>query len=197
VSITVVTGPPGAGKTSVAAVLARSRPLGVHLVGDRFFDWIVSGFVPPWMVGTSAQNATVIEAIGAAAARYAQGGYDVVADAIIGPWFLRNFQRAIGSAADDVSYVVLRPTRDIALRRALDRRGDHDLVDARPVDAMYDAFEDLGLFEHHVVDSSEHELTATVKRIRGGLERGAFALTDRHLDDTSQLARRHGVEDLP
>jgi hypothetical protein len=176
VSITVVTGPPGAGKTTVAAALARSAPLGVHLVADHCFHWIVSGYVVPWSPDSNRQNATVIGAIGAAAARYAEGGYDVAVDGIVGPWFLGRFQQAIGSAADTLHYIVLRPRREVARQRALRRAGPQDLVDSGPIDAMYDAFMDLGPFESHVIDSSGHEPAATVEAVRRGRDHGLFVL---------------------
>ncbi|MGA7420356.1 MAG: AAA family ATPase [Acidimicrobiales bacterium] len=175
-SITVITGPPGAGKTTVAAAVARSSPLGVHLVADQCFHWIVSGYVAPWLPATDRQNATVIGAIGAAAARYAEGGYEVVVDGIVGPWFLGRFQQAIESATDTIRYVVLRPSREVASQRALGRAGPQDLVDPGPIDAMYDVFMDLGSFESYVVDSSDHELALTVETVRSGLDRGLFVL---------------------
>jgi cytidylate kinase len=192
-SIIVVTGPPGAGKTTVADALARSRSLGVHLVADQCFHWIVSGYVAPWLPGTNRQNATVIKVIGSAAARYEEGGYEVVVDGIVGPWFLQDFQHAVGAEGKSLSYVVLRPARDVALERALARTRDHDLVDARPVGAMYDVFGDLGLFESHVIDSSGQDVTATLGTIERGLETGAFKVTDRHSEDMARLARRHGI----
>jgi hypothetical protein len=176
VSVTVITGPPGAGKTTVAAALARSGPLGVHLVADQCFHWIVSGYVAPWLPEGDNQNATVIGAIGAAAARYAMGGYDVVVDGIVGPWFLGRFQQAIGSAVDNLRYVVLRPSREVAQQRALGRAGLQDLVDPGPIGAMYEAFMELGPFESYVIDSSNHEPAATVETVRRGLDHGLFVL---------------------
>lgn len=178
-SITVITGPPGAGKTTVAAAVARSSPLGVHLVADQCFHWIVSGYMEPWLPDTDRQNATVIEAIGAAAARYAEGGYDVIVDGIVGPWFLGRFQKAIESATDTLRYVVLRPSRKVAQQRALGRIGPQDLVDIGPIDGMYDAFMDLGPFESHVIDSSDHKSATTVELVRNGLDSGLFVLATR------------------
>jgi adenylate kinase family enzyme len=44
VPITVVTGPPGAGKTTISAALARSKQRGVHLPTDHWYHWIVTGY---------------------------------------------------------------------------------------------------------------------------------------------------------
>ena len=193
VSITVITGPPGAGKTTVAGSLARSSTLGVHLVADQCFHWIVSGFVAPWSPGADWQNHTVIGAIGAAAARYAEGGYDVVVDGIVGPWFFAQFEAALAPQNEELRYVILRPSREITLGRAIARRGEADLVDRGPINAMYDAFEDLGVFESHVIDSSTQDMTATIAALRGGLDGGTFILSDRHRVEMAQLAQRQSV----
>jgi hypothetical protein len=45
-----------------------------------------------------------------AAERYAQGGYFVVVDGIVGPWFIHPFK----SLKQPVHYVVLRPALEAA-----------------------------------------------------------------------------------
>ena len=176
-SITVVTGPPGAGKTTISAALARSRQRGVHLPTDHWYHWIVSGYVPPWKPQTNTQNTTVIEAIVSSAARYAAGNYHVVVDGIIGPWFLKRFVDATGHPPAGTDYVVLRPARQVALARATERTGDRDLTDPEPITAMYDAFEDLGSFERHVVDTTHQDPAATLAVTVHGLDSGIFVLT--------------------
>lgn len=175
--ITVVTGPPGAGKTTISAALARSRQRGVHLPTDHWYHWIVTGYVPPWKPQANAQNTTVIEAIASSAARYSAGGYHVVVDGIIGPWFLDRFITAAGHPPAGIDYVVLRPARQIALTRATKRTGNRDLIDPGPITAMYDAFEDLGSFEHHAVDTTHQDPAATLALIIRSLDSKAFALT--------------------
>jgi hypothetical protein len=174
--IFVITGPPGAGKSTISSAVVRSRPLSVHLEADVAFHWVVNGFVPPWLPGADRQNITVIRAVGAAAAQYAAGGYDVVVDGIIGPWLLAPFVEALGAETGDVRYAVLRPTRQIAMERALGRTGDRDLVDPVPISAMYDAFERLGPFEDHVFDTSDDDLEVTVQLLLDRLNAGAFVL---------------------
>jgi hypothetical protein len=73
------------------------------------------------------------------------------------------------------------------------RAQPEDLVDPIPIDAMYNAFEDLGLFESHVVDSSDQDLTATVGAIEEHLDDGFFALTGRQESDMRRLATKFGI----
>ncbi len=192
-AIIVITGPPGAGKTTVSAGVARSFPLSVHLKGDPFFGWIASGFVAPWHSESHAQNATVIDAIGAAAGRYAAGGYRVVVDGIIGPWFLERFLSAAGCPDPAADYLVLRPVREVAMGRATGRAGPEDLVDQEPVGAMYDAFEDLGAFDSNVIDSSVMDAPGTVAAVLDAIGAGRASIGEAHRADMARLDRRFGV----
>ena len=46
------------------------------------------GAIPPHLPESNEQNLVVIEAFLEAAKRYVRGGYDVIVDGIVGPWFL-------------------------------------------------------------------------------------------------------------
>jgi hypothetical protein len=62
----------------------------------------------------------VIRAIGATAEQFAAAGYVTVVDGVIGPWFLEAFLEHV---TDPVGYVILRPSADVAMRRAVAQDG--------------------------------------------------------------------------
>jgi cytidylate kinase len=193
--ITIITGPPGAGKTTIASLLARRQTRAVHVLGDEFFHWIASGYIPPWMQSSGPQNRAVIQAIAAAADRFAEAGYEVFVDGIIGPWFLPDWQDA-ARFRDPPRYVILRPAREVAASRAVARDGHRDLVDPDPIAKMFAAFEDLGAFEEHVVDTTAHTTSETVRAVEQGLRAGSYVLRSRDRFDMERLATKFGT-DLP
>lgn len=114
----VVTGPPGSGKTAVSRVLSGMFEHSARVAGDEFFGFIDRGYVAPWTRAAHRQNEIVVSAAAAAAGRLAAGGYTVVYDGVVGPWFLDVFGRAAG--VPRLHYAVLlppeQPTRDRSYR---------------------------------------------------------------------------------
>ena len=133
----VVTGPPGAGKSTVAQILAQRFELSALIAGDAFFAMIDRGYIDPWTEAARDQNEVVIAAAGAAAGRMAQGGYTVVFDGVIGPWFLKTFLTATGLR--EVHYVILLPHEHVCLERVKSRTG-HGFTDQAATRHMYREF---------------------------------------------------------
>ncbi len=180
--LVVLTGPPGAGKTTVASHLLDSASLAVHLHGDDFWRYVKRGLIAPYLEGSQHQNEVVIAALGAAAAEYAAGGYLTILETIVGPWLLGRAVTAAATRGVTVSYVVLRPSPEVAMARAIARAPDA-LRDPEPVRKMHEAFADLGPFEQYVIDSSLQTADETAAEILTRLRKGSAVLDVTWLPD--------------
>ncbi|MFQ6145740.1 AAA family ATPase [Streptomyces seoulensis] len=175
-TVTVLTGPCGAGKSTVARLLADRFTPSVRLHGDDFFAVIAQGAIPPYLLEARRQNETVVAVQAAAAAGYAVGGYHVVFDGVVGPWFLDPFRDAAADAGVPLHYVVLRPPRATVLARATGR-GPGALTEPGPVLRMYEEFAGLGDHERRVLDSGALTPAQTAQAVADGLEAGAYRLS--------------------
>jgi predicted kinase len=166
-SVVMISGPSGAGKSSVARQLALSSPRErtVHLHTDDFYGAIVKGFIEPFRPEANAQNVVVVEAFTACAKRFAQGGFEVVVDGVVGPWFLDRWQ-ALARDGFDVHYIVLRPDEPTTLARATARTTAEALTDPGAIRKIREGFANLGRFEAHVLDTTALTLAATVVQVR-------------------------------
>lgn len=166
----IVSGPPGSGKTTVSAALASGYERGVHLESDWFYRSIRSGFVAPWLPDAHSQNAAVMVAVTDAAAAFADAGYSVVWDGIVGPWFLDRVVRRLDAREICVQYLVLRPRRLTASQRV---QGRGDTPEASGAETMYDQFTDLEDFEPHVI-SSDAPAEQVIEACRAALADGSL-----------------------
>ena len=117
----------------------------------------------------------VVDAIVAAVAVYARGGYDVVVDGIIGPWFLPPYREAAAAGEWTMSYVVLRPDLETTLDRAR-QRADTELKDVDAITGLHGAFADLGELEPHGLDTSRLDAASTAEAIREVVRSGRVRL---------------------
>ncbi len=125
--IVIVSGPPGAGKSSACEALCERYDRTVHLQTDDVFDWIRMGFRSPWKPGSNDQNVAVSRACARAATAFAQARYGVFIDGVIGAHLLPVYVEELRVAGLPVHYAVVRPSLETAKSRANAR--DHRLDD--------------------------------------------------------------------
>ena len=168
--LVVVTGPPGAGKSSVSEELANTRAPSALVPGDSFFAMIKQGYVLPWLPQARHQNTVVIEAAASSAGRLSDMCF-VVYDGIVGPWFLQNFVRAAGTA--EVHYAILLPPLEACLDRVR-TRVDHGFSDLAVTRDMHQQFANADIDTRHVITKSDDSPAGMAERIAGRLSDGEF-----------------------
>lgn len=147
-SLLVVTGPPGAGKSTVARIVADRVERSVLVESDSFFGFLASGAIQPWLPEAADQNEIVTRAAAAAAGGYVSGGYTTVYDGVVGPLFLPTFASAAG--LDRLDYVILLPSVEQCVERVATRR-DHRFRDERTTRKLHAEFAGADIDRRHVV----------------------------------------------
>jgi predicted kinase len=173
----ILTGPPGVGKTTVAALLAQRAERSVHLEADRFFFSIRSGFVEPWDSASAEQNQLVMRTAAEAAASYARAGYSTIFEGIVIPrWTLAVIRETLQSANVPAAYAVLRAPHSECASRVQKREGDPDLFEPGVLAAITAEFDDLGEFERHAVDVDGMDAEAAADTVATRLADGSLDL---------------------
>ena len=86
---------------------------------------------------------------------YARGGYDVIVDGIIGPWFLKPWQSLVREHYE-VHYIILRASKEETLKRAVERSKLDRKTNIELVETMWEQFCNLGIYESNVIDTTTY-----------------------------------------
>ena len=131
--IVVVSGPPGAGKSTVCESLCQRYDRTVHILIDDVQSWIRMGFIPPYKPESFQQTLTIARAAARAAVAFAHDRYGVFIEGVIGPDVLDAMIEELTQAGLAIHHAMLLPTADALIQRAHDRAQ----VNAGVTDDMY------------------------------------------------------------
>jgi cytidylate kinase len=169
-SITIISGPVGAGKTTVAKQLvAISTGLVAYIEGDTFW-----GFIAKTSVNNSRNKnfKMIMTAMTAAAMSYALYGYAVILDFSIPPWFLETAIK-MGKLRDiELDYIVIKPSVEICAVRAATRT-EGIITDYTIYRELYMSFDEAARYTISDDAATEPELA---KRIKEGVAQGKFRI---------------------
>jgi len=166
-SVVMLSGPVGAGKTTVARELVAISPAPLcYIEGDAF--WPV--FAKPGEKSRREQFRLLMRSITAAAVPLARGGYEVLLDFSFPLDYLETARKILKEIPID--FVMLRPSIAICEERAA-ARPEGKIADYSVYRDFYAMFE--GLPKHEIGDC-EADAASVARRIRTGLDEGVFRL---------------------
>ncbi len=174
--VLILSGPPGAGKTTIADILATVGGRRVHLESDLFFRFICAGYVEPWKPEAHRQNVGVMRIVAAAAAGYAEAGYITIIDGIISPrWFLDSMRDGLEATGNTVAYCVLRAPLAVCAERVASREANR-ITDLSVLERVWSDFADLGSLEGHVIDTDDRDSTWVAEKVAQRCKEGLLHL---------------------
>lgn len=178
--IIIVTGPPGAGKTSVSLAICERFDRMMHVPVDDLRHMMRAGYRHPWLDEPQAReqlrlavaNASSI-ARNAVAERYA-----VVIDDVVPPDAALAYAEALRGAEANVHLVTLLPSLDIALARDAARGPGVSIPDrVRVLHREFSEWIASGRQPGAHLDTSEdRDAQASADRVQDAITRGAALL---------------------
>lgn len=169
-SIVLLSGPPGAGKSTVAQQLIALMPGQVaYIEGDTFWRFFTKGFEIP---GRRKNFKTVVTSILMAAIPYARAGYTTIVDFPIPPWALKTANTLAQTRHVQLNYIVLYPTEEVCAKRAA-TRAEGIIDDYTVFKELYASFADA---ERHIISNDLADAVMLAAYIQEALTEGRFRI---------------------
>lgn len=173
--VIIVTGPAGAGKSSVAAALCERFDRMVHIEVDTLRHMVRAGYRHPWLEGDAqaAEQRLLATRNAAAIARESVTmRYAVVIDDVVDASVVAQYREALAGIEANVHFVTLLPSLDVALARDAGRSASiPDQV--RALHAEFSREAALGILPGLVLDNSDDpDAALTADRVQDAVRRG-------------------------
>ena len=120
--IILLSGAPGAGKTTVADAVCRRFGFSIHLPTDDVREFVRSGYASPipWSPESERQFRIARRNVARAAADYAREGFAVVIDDVVRHAHVEQYESHLRGVA--FTKVLLQPRLEVVLQRNRERR---------------------------------------------------------------------------
>jgi adenylate kinase family enzyme len=169
-SIILLSGPVGAGKTTVARELINiSIAPVVYIEGDNFWPFIAKGDGRTRNIDFKM----TMTAMTAAALSYALYGYEVILDFSVPPWFLETAVRMVSKREIPLHFVVLRPDEDACVKRAASRK-EGTISDYKHYHELYISFDGA---QRYIIPGDDCSALEMAERVREGVDEGIFLVS--------------------
>jgi predicted ABC-type ATPase len=165
----IVTGPPGAGKSTVSGLVADSFDSSVLIWADWFFSLWRRGAIDPWLPQALPQTSVAAVAAAAATGAFARAECQVVYDGFIAPRDLPGFAAAAGLSV--LHYAVILPSVTTCVDRVTSRAG-HGFTSVDATRAMHRDFTQATLDASYLITEAEAAPTDVARQILDRLAAG-------------------------
>ncbi len=162
----IITGPPGAGKSTVSQALALKLKKPVYLPTDIIRSFFVNGSYVPWDTSPKAkrQHRLFEDVVTSMVEQYITNGYKVILDGIYDDQDVVK----LSTVSKKVKAFILLPTLQITRSRDQGREKAKQIP--HRVKPLHDYFSSTSLKHFELIDSSELDAKQTLRKITSKLK---------------------------
>ncbi len=158
-TIYIVTGPPGAGKTTICDELAKRFDRGFHLHCDDIYNMVKGGYKPPWDDVDDQLKNLKFAASSKLIETYLKAGFHVAVDYVFS---LSQLQSFVSNLSNPIVLAVLLPSLKTNIERDKNRKW---VVGKERVSNYHEEFAQLKILSPYTIDTTSIKPNEVVDKI--------------------------------